>query len=111
MAEKTAEKHLKKMMKVVGGFARKWVSPGHASVEDQICFFPDGELWFIEMKDKKKKPSTAQWKEIFKQRDLGHKAGYLAGVKEVNAFISSDNRIEWMLQHIRENYDFRNDFT
>lgn len=105
MSESTAEKHLKKMMKIVGGFARKWVSPGHTSVEDQICFFPDGELWFIEMKDDKKLPTPNQWKEIFKQRELGHKAGYLAGVDEVNAFISSDDRVRWMNIHIRKNYD------
>jgi hypothetical protein len=106
MAEKTAEKHLKKMMKIAGGFARKWVSPGCAGVEDQICFFPAGELWFIEMKDDKKKPTSAQWREIFRQRDIGHKAGYLAGVKEVNAFISTPDRDAWMNKHIQDNYDF-----
>jgi hypothetical protein len=110
MAEKDAEKRLKKMMKAVGGFSRKWVSPGHASVQDRICFFPNSEVWFIEMKRKGKLPTDAQWREIFKQRALGHNAGYLAGEDEVNSFISSDDRVRWMNKQIRENYDFRADF-
>ena len=94
-AEAAVEKELDKHVKFAGGFSRKWVSPGHAGVEDRICFFPDGEVWFIEVKTAGRKPDAHQLREIMRQRELGHNAGYLAGIHEVISFISS-NRVEWM---------------
>lgn len=103
MSEKKIEKYLKEQVKAQGGFTRKWVSPGHVGVEDQICFFPNGELWFIEVKDNDEKPTGSQWREIFEQLMLGHNAGYLAGKDEVDAFLKFNRSKYWMTSHIKYN--------
>ncbi len=105
MSERDAEKYLDNAVKKAGGFTRKWTSPNHAGVEDRICFFPEGELWFIEVKDTDKLPTSAQWREIMRQRELGHNAGYLAGKEEVADFMYSTNRELWMIGHIMANYN------
>lgn len=104
MSEAAAEKHLNDEVVKLGGLTRKWTSPSHAHVEDRIVFLPDGELWFIEMKADGKLPTGGQWREIMRQRELGHKAGYLAGKLEVTQFLYSSNRELWMNAHIKENY-------
>ena len=102
MKESAVERHLNTRVKGCGGVTRKWTSPGHAGVEDRICFFQLGELWFIEVKQQGKLPNDAQWREIMLQRNMGHNAGYLAGEHEVDAFIFSQDRETWMTQHVQK---------
>ena len=104
-AESTVERHLRSKVEALGGFTRKWTSPGHAGVEDQICFFPEAEIWFIEVKVMGKLPTGSQWREIIDQRMLGHNAGYLAGEFEVDSFMASNDRVGWMKCQIREEVD------
>ena len=98
--ENKVESYLDKEVMKLGGFTRKWISPGHDGVEDRICFFDKGEIWFIEAKVTGDKPRPKQWREIMRQRVLGHNAGYIAGCHQVDSFIMSDNRIEWMRNQI-----------
>ena len=102
MNEKEVESHFKKRVKELGGKSYKWVSPGHASVEDQIAFFPLGELWVVEMKRPGELPTDAQWREIMRHRNRGHNAGYLSSISEVDEFIFSGDREEWMRQHVQK---------
>ena len=38
--EAKVEKHLCDEVEKIGGMCRKWVSPGHSGVPDQLVFFP-----------------------------------------------------------------------
>lgn len=96
---KVEREHLGKGVRAIGGFTRKFTSPGHDGVPDQIVSLP-GELWFIEVKVTGEKPTKAQWREIMRFRDHGHNAGYLAGEREVKAFLASSDRKRWMKDHI-----------
>lgn len=102
MAETDVEKYLNTEVESLGGFTRKFTSPAHASVPDRICFLPSGEIWFIEVKAPKKKPTTGQWREIFRIRIIGGRAGYLSSEREVDQFLAVPNRDVWMEEHIRK---------
>ncbi len=99
--ENDVESYLDQMVKEYGGFTRKWDSGG--GVQDRICFFPEGEVWFIEVKTTDELPKPHQWREIMRQRDLGHNAGFLAGRNQVSYFMSVVNRVEWMTVHMSNN--------
>jgi hypothetical protein len=103
--ENAVERHLRSKVEALGGFTRKWTSPGRTGVEDQICFFPEAEIWFIEVKVMGKLPTGSQWREIIDQRMLGHNAGYLAGEFEVDVFMASGDRVTWMRLHVMQNVD------
>ena len=103
--ESAVEKYLHQRITELGGTTRKWVSPGHASVEDRICFFPEAELWFIEVKAPGEKPTGPQWREIMVHRMLGHSAGYLSSLSEIEGFLRTKDRVMWMTQHVYRNID------
>jgi hypothetical protein len=85
--EAEIEKYLDQKIKEIGGFTRKWKSPSHTGVQDRICFFPQGETWFIEIKTAGKLPTPNQYREIMRQRELEHNAGFLAGRSDVTEFM------------------------
>ena len=104
MAEKQVEKYLIDSIKKQGGLSRKWTSPNHVGVPDRICFFPGGEVWFIEVKDNGKKPTAAQKREILRLRETCTNVGYLAGQGQVAEWILAGNRrAVWMNDHLERN--------
>ena len=50
MLERDIEKAVKRYAESKGWLTRKWVSPGHAFVPDQIFITPHGKVIFIEFK-------------------------------------------------------------
>lgn len=50
MLESGFEKTVCKYIKLCGGRAFKWVSPGCLGVPDRICILPGGRIIFIEVK-------------------------------------------------------------
>lgn len=50
MLESAFEKTVCKYVKLCGGRAFKWVSPGCLGVPDRICVLPGGRIIFIEVK-------------------------------------------------------------
>jgi len=70
--EKDIEKKVRKYAtQKYGVLTRKFSSPNHRSVPDQILFWPNGRVTLIEFKSKGKKPTEAQWSEIRKIRNQG----------------------------------------
>jgi len=63
MLEKDIEKAVKRYAESKGWLTRKWSSPGHAFVPDQIFINPDGLVVFIEFKAEGKKPTSGQLRE------------------------------------------------
>lgn len=73
MLESGLEKTVCESIKRCGGKAYKWVSPGRCGVPDRICFFPNGKVVLIELKQPGRGNglSPKQKKEIDMLRSLG----------------------------------------
>ncbi len=105
MRESKIEKLLTEQIQSIGGNTRKWISPQHNGVPDQILFHPRRVPFFIEVKKKGEFPSPHQWREIMRLIKLNCEAGYLAGSKEVELFmmnyIASENHAKiWLRNHV-----------
>ena len=48
--ERDIEKYFCKRVKMSGGWAIKFVSPGIAGVPDRIVLYPEGKIYFVELK-------------------------------------------------------------
>ena len=71
MLEKEIEKSVKRYAESIGWLTRKWVSPGHNFVPDQIFISPTGQVIFIEFKREGLKPSAGQLREHERLRKQG----------------------------------------
>ena len=71
MLEKEIEKYLREQVKLRGGVAFKFISPGNVGVPDRLVLFPNGKIIFIELKATGKKTSKIQDIQIKRIRDLG----------------------------------------
>lgn len=71
MLERDIEKAVKRYAESKGWLTRKWTSPGHAFVPDQIFIRSDGKVIFIEFKQEGKKPTAGQMREHQRLRDHG----------------------------------------
>jgi len=104
-SEAQVEKYLHKCVEEMGGTTRKWVSPQHSGVPDRILFHPDRYPFFIEVKREGELPKPHQWREIIRLRNMRCAVGYLAGVDEVNCFMSNYSNSEyvamrWLWSHV-----------
>lgn len=72
MLERDIERRVKDYAELKGWLTRKWTSPGHSFVPDQIFISPDGKVIFVEFKQLGKKPTAGQLREH--QRLQQHKA-------------------------------------
>jgi hypothetical protein len=63
MLEKQIERAVKDYAESKGWITRKWTSPGHAFVPDQIFISPRGKVIFVEFKQLGKKPTAGQERE------------------------------------------------
>jgi len=70
MLEKQLEVIIKRYAEAQGWLTRKWTSPAHAFVPDQIFISPVGKVIFVEFKQQGKKPTAGQLREHDKLR--GH---------------------------------------
>jgi len=68
MLERDVEKRVKAYAESKGWLTRKWTSPGHAFVPDQIFITPQGKVIFVEFKQEGKKPTAGQEREHHRLR-------------------------------------------
>ena len=68
MLEKEIESAVKRYAESKGWITRKWTSPNHAFVPDQIFISPSGKVIFIEVKQTGKKPTAGQEREHHRLR-------------------------------------------
>lgn len=68
--ERDVEKYLKNKLEKMGCLFLKWVSPGNAGVPDRIVIFPNGHVWFVEVKTKAGHLSGRQtvWQHRLKEK-------------------------------------------
>lgn len=71
LLERDIEKRVKAYAESKGWLTRKWTSPGHSFVPDQIFIRPDGHVFFIEMKRTGARPTAGQLREHEKLRKQG----------------------------------------
>ena len=83
MLEKEIEKYLREQVKLRGGVAFKFISPGNVGVPDRLVLFPNGKIIFIELKATGKKTSKIQDIQIKKIRDLGFDVYVIDSKEEV----------------------------
>ena len=77
MLEKDIENWLNKQIEQMGGLAFKFVSPGNPGVPDRIYILPNGEVWFVELKQQLGKVANIQkWQ---RQRLIGLGCNYRLG--------------------------------
>lgn len=87
--ESSVEKYLNEKVKQLGGFTRKYVSPGHVGVADRICFFPGGKVFFVEVKTDNGKENNRQYRERERMIQLGQKTAVVYGKTGVDNWIYS----------------------
>lgn len=71
--EKDIEKELIRRVKLHGGMALKFVSPGLSGVPDRLLLFPEGRAAFVEVKAPGKKLRPLQLKRKSQLESLGFK--------------------------------------
>ena len=87
MREKLIERHLVAEVTRLGGFAPKWVSPGHTGVPDRLCFLPGGYLIAVECKAPGKKPTLLQAKVLRQLEGLGFRVAVVDSHTDVDALM------------------------
>lgn len=68
LLERDIEKRVKAYAESKGWLTRKWTSPGHSFVPDQIFIRPDGTVIFIEFKRNGARVTVGQLREHDKLR-------------------------------------------
>jgi hypothetical protein len=84
--ENKVERYLKSKVESLGGIARKWVSPGHDGVPDQIVIL-NGVITFVEVKTTDGKLSVGQTREHNRLLNVGAKVTTVYGVAGVDQLI------------------------
>lgn len=85
--EKRIEKALKRHVESLGGLCLKFSSPGMVGVPDRICLMPDGRMFFVELKDKGKKPRPIQDYRMSQIRALGFKVYVINSAEAIKEVI------------------------
>lgn len=88
MRESELERILVDEVRKVGGRAYKWVSPGNDGVPDRIVFFPDGSVYFVELKTETGKVSAQQKIQQTRLRDLRQHVLTIRGMNALIAFFA-----------------------
>ena len=86
-AEKTIETKLVQAVKMMGGLAPKFVSPGLDGVPDRIVLLPGGKAAFIELKADGKKMRPLQVRRKRQLEALGFLVYCIDGVDQIGGIL------------------------
>lgn len=101
MLEQQVESRLVKGIKKLGGVAFKFTSPGNSGVPDRLVVLPDGRVEFVELKTEVGKLSAIQERQIAKLKRLGARVHVLYGAEQVDAYLTSTERMIRILNELR----------
>ena len=87
VSEKATEGESKKWARNHGWWVRKFSSPAHRAVPDDV-FLKDSVVWFIEFKKPGETPTEAQWEEIMKIRANGGNADWSDNLERTKALLA-----------------------
>lgn len=85
--EKEIEEKLRLSVKVHGGIALKFTSPGFDGMPDRLLLFPNGRVAFVELKAPGKKPQPLQLARHRLLRRLGFKVYVIDGTEQIGGII------------------------
>lgn len=100
MNERRIEEILIREVTKIGGRTYKWVSPGNSGVPDRIVFFPDGRVFFVELKTESGRLSAQQKIQINRLKNLKQKAYVVKGIAgliwffEYAGYVGAASRLE-----------------
>ena len=86
MRESELERILVNEVKKAGGKAYKWISPGNDGVPDRIVFFPEGKIYFVELKADNGRVRPQQKIQLDALNGFGQCAGVVAGMDGLIGF-------------------------
>lgn len=87
MREKTIEIKLAEAVRLRGGLAPKFTSPGFAGMPDRIVLMPGGRMAFVEVKAPGKKPRPLQAARHRLLRDLGFRVYVLDDASQIGGIL------------------------
>mgnify|MGYP006916080632 CR=1 FL=1 len=94
MLESAIERYFCREIKNAGGLAMKFVSPGLSGVPDRIVILPMSKIYFVELKQKGKKPRKLQRKVFNRFLKLGFKTYILDSYEVVDKFVEEVTKNE-----------------
>ena len=103
MKESELERILVEEVRKEGGRAYKWTSPGNDGVPDRIVIFPDGEIYFVELKTDTGRVSPQQKIQLNRLNGLGQKARIVRGTDGLIRFFRESGR-EYVAKKLEERY-------
>lgn len=89
MRESDLEKFTRLYIKLHGGLALKFISPGHAGVSDRLVLMPGGKMCFMELKAPGRKPRPLQVRRIKQLRALGFKVFVVDRKEQIGGIIDA----------------------
>ena len=88
MREKTIEEHLTHTVRLMGGLAPKFVSPGLDGVPDRLVLLPKGHIAFIEVKAPGKGLCPLQVRRKRQLEALGFSVYCIDGPEQIGGILS-----------------------
>ena len=85
--ERDIEKELVRGVRLAGGVAFKFVSPGNDGVPDRIVVRPGGKITFVELKTVRGRLTKRQVSQIRRLTALGLDVRVLYGMEDVREFL------------------------
>ena len=87
MLEKDIEKWMTGQIQHLGGLSLKFVSPGNPGVPDRIYIFPEGRIYFVELKKETGRLSGIQKWQRERFRSMGCRFYVIKGMTSAKEFI------------------------
>lgn len=88
MREKSIEEKLVKAVKIMGGLAPKFVSPGLAGMPDRLLLLPNGQVAFVEVKAPGRKPRPLQVRRKRQLEALGFSVYVLDDERQIGGMLN-----------------------
>lgn len=88
MLESNIESWLVKQVRLLGGLADKFVSPGNPGVPDRIIVMPGGKVIFVELKTEVGRLSNRQKWQRERYKRAGAEVRVIKGMKEAREFVT-----------------------
>jgi len=85
--ESEVEAYLVKKVRQLGGWAYKFVAPGHRGVPDRLVLWPGGGIEFVELKAPGKEPTLQQMREHLRIRRLGQAVTVLDSREAIDSWL------------------------
>ena len=88
LSEQQIENRLRQGVKVAGGKALKFVSPGCRGVPDRLVFMPGGQIYLVELKAPGKTPNAQQKKRKKEFEKMGFRYFVIDTYEAVEGFLN-----------------------